>query len=217
MDCGRVRQRLSALLDEDLPQVEASALRRHLLGCNDCRMEFGSWLRMRTALSSLAPQPDPARDAWFAGLEREILAKVAAAEEQTAPRRLQWVGAVAAAVLLFALGLHFGIPEQGSELLRGPSLTETGRNPGSGARTEAVGFDTAPRGSSARARVLDVPVQWVRTSAVRRMSVAEFTAFAVEFQQARGRRVLADCGPFCPRDFQAFAERSLRRSRRPGK
>ncbi|MGH3715544.1 MAG: zf-HC2 domain-containing protein [Micromonosporaceae bacterium] len=37
MDCGEVREALSALLDSETPPVTAEVARRHLAGCADCR------------------------------------------------------------------------------------------------------------------------------------------------------------------------------------
>src|SRR5262245_12193309 len=56
MNCSRVHELLPLLLYDDMPAVEATAVRDHLAGCASCRKEFAALQHVRAALDT-APMP----------------------------------------------------------------------------------------------------------------------------------------------------------------
>ncbi|MBR4424446.1 MAG: zf-HC2 domain-containing protein, partial [Oscillospiraceae bacterium] len=56
-DCEAMRERLSALLDRELNETEAEAVRAHLEHCADCRAFYAA---MQDLSGLLEPEPVPA-------------------------------------------------------------------------------------------------------------------------------------------------------------
>jgi hypothetical protein len=76
MNCHRIQSLISAYVDGELPGVEMLAIRQHLSGCNDCKVEFESILlvkRSMSCLSSMQPSKDLA-DRILAQIDRSGLA-----------------------------------------------------------------------------------------------------------------------------------------------
>ncbi len=61
MECGSVKQRVSAYLDDAVPAEERRALKRHLNGCRECALESEQYSALRAKLRAL-PTPTPPAD-----------------------------------------------------------------------------------------------------------------------------------------------------------
>jgi len=59
MECWNLRQRVSAYLDNVVPQEERMEMRRHMSDCRACARETERALRVREALRSLSPAAVP--------------------------------------------------------------------------------------------------------------------------------------------------------------
>lgn len=83
MRCRSCLAVLPEFLAGELPQAGAAAVRAHLLDCHACRQQAARWQQSRKALRSLAGEKGIGEStdgspAWFAGLQRDIVARVAA-------------------------------------------------------------------------------------------------------------------------------------------
>jgi len=100
MNCNEVRNRLGALLDDELAPEARTALDRHLQGCAGCRAELDRLARLDAELD-LVPRIEP--NPFFLTRLRQRVA-----DERAAPRRGRWpraavLSGVAAGLLLAAL------------------------------------------------------------------------------------------------------------------
>jgi anti-sigma factor RsiW len=94
MECQKVRQQLSAWLDDELDPATGAALAAHLERCESCRREWQELMALESALGSLtAPVPS--------GLAEKVLAQV------QPHRHRQWWQSVALAACL-VLGIALG-------------------------------------------------------------------------------------------------------------
>jgi hypothetical protein len=59
MECWNLRQKVSAYLDNGVPQEERMEMRRHMSDCRACSREAERALRVREALRSLSPRTVP--------------------------------------------------------------------------------------------------------------------------------------------------------------
>ena len=128
------RDLLGPFVMGDLGTTEARAVEDHLEDCASCRQETEA-LRLaheRLAEFAAASETPPPRlkDRAVAGLPRSV------------PRRIvpPWA-AVAAAVVLLALGLAYGPSLLGSREVVAATLEPTGRAPEAGGEVEIVGDD----------------------------------------------------------------------------
>jgi len=128
MNCKRCRSRIYDLLDDRLSAAELEGVRKHLDGCDHCRLFLRdekrlaelmhrsaelSLLRYRGTTPAVSPGLANTNRAWF--------------------RRYAWEGAAAAAFLILGLGGYF--------LLRSPG----GGASGSGAQPGEARIDMLPR------------------------------------------------------------------------
>lgn len=60
MECGSVRKRISAYLDDAMPAAERSLLKRHLNACRDCAIDLAGYSQLRERLRSLPKAAPPA-------------------------------------------------------------------------------------------------------------------------------------------------------------
>jgi hypothetical protein len=60
MECGTVKQRVSAYLDDDVSAEERRSLKRHFNGCRECSLESERYSQLRANLRSLPKQMPPA-------------------------------------------------------------------------------------------------------------------------------------------------------------
>ena len=61
MECGSVKQRVSAYLDDAVSAEERRLLKRHLNGCRECALESEQYSALRAKLRAL-PAPTPPAD-----------------------------------------------------------------------------------------------------------------------------------------------------------
>jgi len=100
VDCGKIRDLFSAMLDGELAGEDSARLEGHLLLCRQCRQEYDIWRRIADTLRSDPVSEEPSPD-FCAGVMRRL-------EVETAPRRGLFrvlrtpAAAAAAAVMLFA-------------------------------------------------------------------------------------------------------------------
>lgn len=107
MDCRTTRDLLPLLAGGDLPSGEAHEAWAHVGVCVTCRGELAAWTSARASLALLQQETADMRP--LAGLEQQILARIAAEPVQAARSGWRWLaGMTAAAALLvgFALGLR---------------------------------------------------------------------------------------------------------------
>ena len=111
---ARAEERLNLYVDGELPAAEQSALFGHLAACADCRDTFNALLAFRLAVRHDALAVPPAADeAFLARLDRLRRATHPAPDRaaerrlfgDTLRRRVPLGSALAAAVVLIALGL----------------------------------------------------------------------------------------------------------------
>ena len=102
-ECERIREQLSAYLDDELTEPEAEAVRAHLESCADCRAEYAAYLALSEAL-----EPDELPE----GLHASVMTKLAP-ELQKSRKRGQLVRLrpvlSAAAVLVVIVGCVFAM------------------------------------------------------------------------------------------------------------
>ncbi len=155
--CRYARGRLALLCGDDLPQGESAVVRQHLADCLSCRNEFGAYLRPQRALQRLAPTDHdrPFDEQFFVQLGQTIGERLHAEPTpawmwaarragHTPKSRWRWVGGLAAAALLLALGFALapgGMDGSGRQsLLERPPLQGTPMTwHGPDARTVPVG------------------------------------------------------------------------------
>ncbi len=104
MNCERVRARLSALVDGELPPAEAAAVREHLAACPTCRAEEAELRRLREEVARHLAPPAVDEEEW-GEMARTVVSRQA--------RRLGW-GLLLPAVLVLVgggLGMFFVDPE----------------------------------------------------------------------------------------------------------
>lgn len=104
---------LQAYLDAELDANQSLEMEAHLAGCPDCRQELANQRVLRRALAApdLYYRADPA-------LRRRIRDKLKAAAHAETPlssRWFPWSAAVAAAVVLFAVGIVVGLQLRGTQ------------------------------------------------------------------------------------------------------
>jgi predicted anti-sigma-YlaC factor YlaD len=71
--CEQIRSTLPALIGDEQPDGDRTAVYAHLRACPGCRREYGAYLRAERALHRLAALPEP-HPGFFAELERDTLA-----------------------------------------------------------------------------------------------------------------------------------------------
>lgn len=216
-DCIRMEPMLGLLVGNDTTAEEAEEVRKHTASCGRCAAEHARLVWARRALQrevsaqslpravsgQANPEPD---DAFFATMQREILAKV----DRGVPRRSMrpWfmpLGLAAAALLIFSLDR----PQQAPSLVqtdpsRGPTLPQASPAVSSGAtaagalaagrsRLGVMGSggigSTAPQ--TARAAAWDVHLQDVS----RRMGDARIRAARIQSNPV-GRTLGGRCAEF---------------------
>lgn len=94
MECQKVREQMSALLDGELGEATATLLSAHVTACEACRQEWRRLTALETALGGLTVPIPP-------GLAEKVLAQV------KPPRRRRWLQSVALAACL-VLGIALG-------------------------------------------------------------------------------------------------------------
>lgn len=57
-DCERNMERISALLDGELPPADAAELRAHMAGCPECRAMYQAFAALGTAVTAEEPLPE---------------------------------------------------------------------------------------------------------------------------------------------------------------
>jgi len=109
MKCEDLRERLSALLEEELPAEEREEAERHLVSCEACRADAAGVRGVMELLHGLPRERAP----------RDLPAQVTARLDEPARPALpwRWVPVAAAACLALAAGLILGMKlPHGSEL-----------------------------------------------------------------------------------------------------
>lgn len=117
-------RRLSAFLDDELPEHAARVVTRHLAGCEVCRDELGS---LRTARDALRSLPHLQAPVLTAGLDRRSI-------RSRSSRLLRAALAVLAVPIIvlgaaYALGEEAGVVEPPAELFLVEHLSRTGGGP----------------------------------------------------------------------------------------
>ena len=171
MNCSSVRERLSALLDADLPEEEAAAVRDHLARCADCANEAKGLGTVVRAVAALERELDPG-DLWPGIAAR--LGTESASERPAAP----WAARVLHAVGR-GLGVGQGIPALAWRLGVAAALVLAvwGWQARRGAPASA--WEIAPLAGAPVLRDRDLsgartlhPGDWVRTDATSRVRVS---------------------------------------------
>ena len=102
LECGEIRELFSVMLDGELADGERGRLEKHLLVCEECRLEFELWQRIADTLRGEEACGEPSAD-FCAGVMSRIRR-----EAEVKPRRKlagAWrvpAAAAAAAVMMFA-------------------------------------------------------------------------------------------------------------------
>ncbi len=116
MNCPESREKLQLLLDDQLAESEANALRRHLADCKACRRQFEEWESLKRELAELPPVTPPADllPRMKAALRRE--AAETSAGGSPAPSSPSWLHPgrwrAVAALLMLGLGVALLIHER---------------------------------------------------------------------------------------------------------
>lgn len=203
-NCIEHQERISALLDGQLPEQERQTLLAHLAECPACQMYLDDQLAIQAALTSLeAPAP--------AGFADTVMARVAQTAQNSPadgkpakkvipfPHWRRWaaVAACCALVLLGAAGIHTGLGGAGTYDL---SLADAGgvavyaASPAQESRSAEApaGFDALPVDDSPCTLTTGSALarQWVRDALGAEEESAE--GFSLTREQLRELRELLD-------------------------
>lgn len=100
VDCGKIRELFSAMLDGELAGEDSARLEGHLLLCRQCRQEYEIWRRIAETLRSDPVSEEPSPD-FCAGVMRRLAVETAPGRSLFRVLRTP-AAAAAAAVMLFA-------------------------------------------------------------------------------------------------------------------
>lgn len=87
MTCRSCRNALPAFLAGELTTGSAGAIRSHLQHCMECRREAARWQQARKGLLAASNGNDHLGEAWFAAMQRDIVARVAS---EPLPLAMPW-------------------------------------------------------------------------------------------------------------------------------
>lgn len=147
--CAKVGSWLPGFVGDNLDADAAAIVRAHLRDCVLCRREAAALQQARNALQRLGTAPAPGvDDAWFAELQRDVVAAVGRQAHRVGPRWWEicrWPLSAAAAAALFLCGWWL-VRDAGPESLlqRPPIATAVGHTgpakavPWSGERLEML-------------------------------------------------------------------------------
>lgn len=126
LDCDKVRELLSAFVDEELTAEEKSEVSEHLQSCSECRRERDSYYRLRNRLRSGEEEPLPAE--FSARLHEALMAEPKRSEKVVSfpkKRVLSLVAAAACLALIVVGAMHFrpSVNDEGMQIASVPSPT----------------------------------------------------------------------------------------------
>jgi len=151
MRCRSCLAVLPDFLAEDLGAANAAAVRAHLQHCLPCRREAARWQQARKALLGAASGQANLSESWFAGLQQDIVARVAAELPEPATRRLPYrlARGLAAAVAVLLLGWCWLPAWAGAVPLEMPAAASADRATFPAVTSPAVGESWLARSSLA--------------------------------------------------------------------
>jgi Putative zinc-finger len=132
--CCNFTEKISPLIDDELPPAEAREVERHLLNCGECEQLRADFLNLRSQIAGFESSLQPA-------VQNRALKKILATDRRVPARRLQWgfgtqavafatlliVGAIIALVLYRGSNTRHPAPEK-QVALQQPSPVPTAYN-----------------------------------------------------------------------------------------